>query len=179
MQFVYLQTCIPLQSVVQIFSAQFYFLANCTKERGKKVTGKNLNVDRQFFKEVICIFSMLLCNPKEDFFISSLGKVNSSFFSRCKIFINKILQLFLEESYGTSQTSKVEFLQQKLTAYSRKQFLQKVSPLVFKRVMNNTSLYFDKSYFPYLMLNTNFPFTNPLPHPTIKLPQIKRFKSGF
>ena len=122
---------------------------------------------------------MLLCNPKEDFFISSLGKVNSSFFSRCKIFINKILQLFLEESYGTSQTSKVEFLQQKLTAYSRKQFLQKVSPLVFKRVMNNTSLYFDKSYFPYLMQNTNFPFTNPLPHPTIKLPQIKRFKSGF
>ena len=42
-------------------SAWFYFLSKCTKERGKKLTRKNLNVDRQSFKNVISIFLMLLC----------------------------------------------------------------------------------------------------------------------
>ena len=32
--------------------AWFYFLLKCTKERGIKLTGKNLNVDRQFLKDV-------------------------------------------------------------------------------------------------------------------------------
>ena len=45
-QFLYLQTCVPLWSVVQIFSAWFYFLSKCTKERGKKLTGIKLHVDR-------------------------------------------------------------------------------------------------------------------------------------
>ena len=39
----------------KFFAAWFYFLLKCTKERGKKLTGKNLNVDRQFFKDVFCI----------------------------------------------------------------------------------------------------------------------------
>ena len=42
-------------------SAWFYFLSKSTKERWKKLTGKNLNVDRQFFKDVIRIFFMFLC----------------------------------------------------------------------------------------------------------------------
>ena len=33
-------------------SAWFYFLSKC-KKRGQKLIGKNLNVDRQFFKDVI------------------------------------------------------------------------------------------------------------------------------
>ena len=37
-------------------SAWLYFLSKCTKVRRKKVTGKNLNVDEQFFKDVIRIF---------------------------------------------------------------------------------------------------------------------------
>ena len=36
-------------------SAWFYFLSKCTK-RGQKLTGKKLNVDRQFFKDLIRIF---------------------------------------------------------------------------------------------------------------------------
>ena len=38
------------------FSVWFYFLSKCTKQRGKKLTGKKLNVNRQFFKNAICIF---------------------------------------------------------------------------------------------------------------------------
>ena len=37
-------------------SASFYFQLKCTKKRGWKLIGKNLNVDRQFFKGVIRIF---------------------------------------------------------------------------------------------------------------------------
>ena len=36
-------------------SAWFYFLSKCTK-KGQKLTGKNLNVDRHFLKDVIRIF---------------------------------------------------------------------------------------------------------------------------
>ena len=42
-------------------SAWFYLQWKCTKEREKKLTGKNLNVHRQLFKNVICIFWILYC----------------------------------------------------------------------------------------------------------------------
>ena len=35
------------------------------------------------------------------------------------------------------------FLPKKLTTYSRKQFLQKVTPYMFERVLNNTNFYFE------------------------------------
>ena len=58
MQFVYLRTCAPLYLVcgsnfLQLGST---FCQNAQKKRGQKLTGKNLNVDRQFFKDVIHIF---------------------------------------------------------------------------------------------------------------------------
>ena len=34
----------------------FYFLSKCTQENGKKLTEKNLNAGRQFFKDVIRMF---------------------------------------------------------------------------------------------------------------------------
>ena len=37
-------------------SAWFYYLLKYTKKWGQKLTEKNLNVDRQFFKDVIRIF---------------------------------------------------------------------------------------------------------------------------
>ena len=40
----------------KFFSAWFYFLSKYTKERGRKLTGKNLDIYSQFFKDVICIF---------------------------------------------------------------------------------------------------------------------------
>ena len=43
-------------------SAWFNFRLKFTKERGKKLPGLNLNVDRQFFKDVICIFYVTLFN---------------------------------------------------------------------------------------------------------------------
>ena len=43
------------------------------------------------------------------------------------------------------------FLQKKLTAYSRKQLLEKAPPLTFERVLNNTNFYFDESYSPQLL----------------------------
>ena len=57
MQFVYLRTCVPLflvcgSNFLQLGST---FCRNVQK-RGQKPTGKNLNVDRQFFKDEICIF---------------------------------------------------------------------------------------------------------------------------
>ena len=55
--------CVPLYSVCgsNFLQLWFYFLSKCAKEIGNKLTGKNLKVDRQFFKDVICIFLMLLC----------------------------------------------------------------------------------------------------------------------
>ena len=41
-------------------SAWFYFLLKCTKEE-EKANREKLNVGRQFFKDVMCIFLMLLC----------------------------------------------------------------------------------------------------------------------
>ena len=59
----YFQTCVPLYSVFNFYSTWFYFLSKSTKERGKKQTGKNLNIDRQFLKDAICIFfNVTLCN---------------------------------------------------------------------------------------------------------------------
>ena len=57
MQFVYLRTCVPLYLVcgsdfLQVGST---FCRNAQKT-GQKLTGKNFNVDRQFFKDVIRIF---------------------------------------------------------------------------------------------------------------------------
>ena len=43
-------------------SAWVYFLSKYTKERGRKLTGTDLNTYRQFFKDVICIFDVTLCN---------------------------------------------------------------------------------------------------------------------
>ena len=43
-----------------------------------------------------------------------------------KSLLTKYQKGLLEASYGTRQTSKLVFLQRKLTAYSGKQFLQKV-----------------------------------------------------
>ena len=37
-------------------SAWFYFLSKCTRKRGQKLTGKDLDVDRYFFKDLIHIF---------------------------------------------------------------------------------------------------------------------------
>ena len=37
-------------------------------------------------------------------------------------------------------------LQKKLTAYSRKQYPQKKSTLMFERILKNTNSYFDESY---------------------------------
>ena len=37
-------------------------------------------------------------------------------------------------------------LHKKLTAYSRKQFSQKVPPYMIEWVLNNTKFYFDESY---------------------------------
>ena len=57
MQFLYLQNCVPLQSVAQIsifFSLVLFSLEMDNKSR-KKLTGKKLNVDRQFFKDVLCV----------------------------------------------------------------------------------------------------------------------------
>ena len=60
MQFLYLQNCVPLQSVAQIsifFSLVLFSLEMDNKSR-KKLTGKKLNVDRQFFKDVLCVISL-------------------------------------------------------------------------------------------------------------------------
>ena len=59
MQFVYLRTCVPLYLVcgsnfLQLGSGSI-FCQNARKI-GQKLTGKKLNVDRQFFKDVIRIF---------------------------------------------------------------------------------------------------------------------------
>ena len=66
MQFVYLRTCVPLQSVFQIkhfLQLQVLFSVGINKKkREKKLSVKKLNVDRQFFKNVICIFDVALCH---------------------------------------------------------------------------------------------------------------------
>ena len=45
-----------LSLLFKFSSALFYFLSKCTHERVKSLTGKNLNLDEQFFEDVICIF---------------------------------------------------------------------------------------------------------------------------
>ena len=57
MQVVYLRTCVPLYLVcgsnfLQLGST---FCRNLQKKRGQKLTGKNLNIDRQLFQGVIRI----------------------------------------------------------------------------------------------------------------------------
>ena len=52
MQFVYLRTCVPL--VIQIFFSLFLSSDEMHKGREEKLTRKKLNVDRQFFKNVLC-----------------------------------------------------------------------------------------------------------------------------
>ena len=55
--FILANLCSTLFSLWFKFSlAWFYFLSKCAKRRGQKLTGKNLNVDRQFFKDIIGIF---------------------------------------------------------------------------------------------------------------------------
>ena len=59
---IFVNLCSTLFSLwFKFFSTWFYFLSKCTKERGKKLTAKNLNIDRQFSQNVIRIFLMLLC----------------------------------------------------------------------------------------------------------------------
>ena len=57
MQFVYLRTCVPLYLVC---GSNFLQLGSTVcrnaQKRGQKLTEKYLNVDRQFFKDVIRIF---------------------------------------------------------------------------------------------------------------------------
>ena len=49
--------CSTLFSLWFKFSAAwFYFLSKCTKRTGKKLIGKKLNVDKQFFKDATRIF---------------------------------------------------------------------------------------------------------------------------
>ena len=57
MQFVYLRTCVPLYLVCgsNFLQRGSTFRENAQK-RGQKLTEKNLNVDRQFFKDVARIF---------------------------------------------------------------------------------------------------------------------------
>ena len=58
MQFVYLRTCVQLYLVCRSNFPHlcFTFCQNAQKKTEKNVTGKKLNVDRQFFNDVICIF---------------------------------------------------------------------------------------------------------------------------
>ena len=54
---IFANLCSTLFRVWFKFSAAwFYFLSKYRKERGKQLTGNNLNVCRQFFKDVIHIF---------------------------------------------------------------------------------------------------------------------------
>ena len=55
--FIFASLCSTLFSLwFKFSSASFYFQSKCTKKRRQKLIGKNLNVDRQFFKDVIRIF---------------------------------------------------------------------------------------------------------------------------
>ena len=65
-----------------------------------------------------------------------------AFFEDAKSSLTKHKKCLLETSYRTSQTSKLSFLQQKLSAYSQKQCSQKVPPYVSERVLNSTNSYF-------------------------------------
>ena len=44
----------------QFASVWFYFLSKCTKERGKELTGQNLDVDTQLFEDAFCLFDVTL-----------------------------------------------------------------------------------------------------------------------
>ena len=58
---IFVNLCSALFSLwFKFSSAWFYFLSKSTREEGKKLTGKNLNVNRQFFKDVNLDFLMLL-----------------------------------------------------------------------------------------------------------------------
>ena len=48
--------CVPLSSVVQIFFSLFLFSDKMHKRRKKEPKWEKLNVDRQFFKDVVRIF---------------------------------------------------------------------------------------------------------------------------
>ena len=58
MQFVYFPMFVPLYLVCGSNFLLFgsTFCRNAQKKEEKKLTGKSLNIDRQFFKDVICIF---------------------------------------------------------------------------------------------------------------------------
>ena len=62
------------------------------------------------------------------------------FFQDIKSSPTKHKKCFLEASYGTSQTSKVELCRKKVNIYSQNQFS------MFERYLNNTNSYFDESY---------------------------------
>ena len=68
------------------------------------------------------------------------------YFQNAKSLLTKHKKYFLEASYLTYQTSKMEFLQKRLATLSRKQFPQKF-PLYMK-VLNKASSHFDESYSP-------------------------------
>ena len=52
--------------------------------------------------------------------------MSCAFFHGAKSSLTKHKECFLEASYGTSQTSKLELFTKKVTAYSGKQLPQKV-----------------------------------------------------
>ena len=58
MQFLYLQTCVLLQPVVQIFFSLVLLSVEMPKRKRK-----NLDVDTEFFKDVICIFLCYSVQP--------------------------------------------------------------------------------------------------------------------
>ena len=68
------------------------------------------------------------------------------YFSRCRIFANKIKKCFWKSLMGKFQHLSWSFLQKKLLAFNRRQFLYKIPPWIFDRVLNNTNSYFDESY---------------------------------
>ena len=61
-------------SVAQIFFSLVLLSVELHKKRGQNLTGKNLNVNRQFFKDVIGIFDVDLFN----LIAGGAGNTNSS-----------------------------------------------------------------------------------------------------
>ena len=60
---IFANLCSTLFSLLFKFSsAWFYFLSKCKKKRGQKLTGKNVNVNIQIFRDVIRIFYVNLFN---------------------------------------------------------------------------------------------------------------------
>ena len=131
MSFVYLQTCFPLQSLIQIFFSLVPRYVEMNKRNKKKANWEKRR----------CIL------PNEDFYIFHLPLFITA--SSLPFLINHILNSSIRVQIS-SQTKPVKhlswsFLEKTLTAYSRKQFRQIIPPQTFERVLDNTDSYFDES----------------------------------